>query len=83
MEREKVLQALDLCTNEYPKDFCPCDNCPMMEAGCDYADLEYVTIPRQLIVESFLCFIKTDVEHSKCFPQTQSFLGREAGSCPS
>ena len=53
MEREKVLQALDLCTKEYPTDFCPCDHCPMMEAGCDEADFEYVTIPRQLLNEIY------------------------------
>ena len=53
MEREKVLQALDLCTKEYPEGFCPCDNCPMMEAGCDEADFEYVTIPHQLLNEIY------------------------------
>ena len=53
MEREKVLQALDLCTKEYPKDFCPCDHCPMMEAGCDEADFQYVSIPRQLLIEIY------------------------------
>ena len=53
MTQEQVKQALDLCTKEYPKDFCPCDHCPMMEAGCDEAGFEYVTIPRQLLVEIY------------------------------
>ena len=48
MTQEQVKQAFELCTENWPEDFCPCDNCPMMEAGCDYADLEYVTIPRAL-----------------------------------
>ena len=53
MTQEQVRNALDLCTKKYPKGFCPCDHCPMMEAGCDYADIEYVTIPRQLIEEIY------------------------------
>lgn len=53
MTQEQVKQALELCTGDWPKDFCPCDHCPMMEAGCDYADMEYVTIPRQLIEEIY------------------------------
>ena len=53
MTQEQVKQALDLCTKKYPNDFCPCDHCPMMEAGCDEADFEYVTIPRQLLNEIY------------------------------
>ena len=54
MTREQVKQALDLCTKkDYPENFCPCDHCPMMEAGCDYADFEYVTIPRPLLNEIY------------------------------
>ena len=53
MTQEQVKRALELCTGDWPKDFCPCDHCPMMEAGCDEADFEYVAIPRQLIVEIY------------------------------
>ena len=53
MKIEQLIHALDLCTNTYPEGFCPCDNCPMMEAGCDEADFEYVAIPRQLLVEIY------------------------------
>ena len=53
MKIEQLIHALDLCTNTYPEGFCPCDHCPMMEAGCDDADFEYVTIPRQLLVEIY------------------------------
>ena len=53
MTQEQVKQALELCTGDWPESYCPCDHCPMMEAGCDYADLEYVTIPRQLIEEIY------------------------------
>ena len=53
MTQEQVRHALDLCTKKYPKGFCPCDHCPMMEAGCDEADFEYVTISRQLLNEIY------------------------------
>lgn len=53
MKREELIHALDLCTNSYPEDFCPCDHCPMMERGCDEADFEYVTIPRSLLDEIY------------------------------
>ena len=53
MKIEQLIHALDLCTNTYPNDFCPCDHCPMMEAGCDEAEFEYVTIPRQLLNEIY------------------------------
>ena len=53
MKREELIHALDLCTNSYPENFCPCDHCPMMEHGCDEADFEYVTIPRQLLNEIY------------------------------
>jgi len=53
MKIEQLIHALDLCTNTYPDDFCPCDHCPMMEAGCDEAEFEYVTIPRQLLNEIY------------------------------
>lgn len=48
MTHEQVKQAFELCTGEWPEGFCPCDNCPMMESGCDYAEFDYVTIPRVL-----------------------------------
>ena len=35
MEKEKVLQALDYCTKALNNGANLCDNCPMMEAGCD------------------------------------------------
>ena len=54
MKREELIHALDLCTNSYPENFCPCDHCPMMEAGCDEADFEYVRIPRQLLNEIYI-----------------------------
>jgi len=53
MKIEQLIHALDLCTNTYPESFCPCDHCPMMEAGCDEAEFEYVTIPRQLLNEIY------------------------------
>ena len=53
MKREELIHALDLCTNSYPENFCPCDHCPMMEAGCDEANFEYVTIPRPLLDEIY------------------------------
>ena len=53
MTQEQVKQALDLCINEYPKDFCPCDHCPMMEAGCDIDYFDYVQIPRPLLKEIY------------------------------
>ncbi len=33
MTQKQVKQAIELCTGDWPKDFCQCDNCPMMEAG--------------------------------------------------
>ena len=51
MEREKVLQALDLCLSKDTENFCKCDNCPMMEDACDYAFIDTVTIPRALMKE--------------------------------
>ena len=53
MKIEQLIHALDLCTNTYLEGFCPCDHCPMMEAGCDEAEFEYVTIPRQLLNEIY------------------------------
>lgn len=53
MTQEQVKRALELCTGDWPESYCPCDHCPMMEAGCDYADFEYVQIPRQLLNEIY------------------------------
>ena len=53
MTQEQIKQALDLCTGDWPEDFCPCDNCPMMEAGCDVDYFEYVKIPRPLLDEIY------------------------------
>lgn len=53
MTQEQVKQALDLCTKKYPTDFCPCDHCPMMEAGCDTDYFDYVQIPRPLLKEIY------------------------------
>jgi len=53
MTQEQVNQAFNLCTKkDYPEWFCPCDHCPMMEAGCnEFRDDEFVTIPRALVEE--------------------------------
>ena len=48
MTKEQIRQALELCTGNWPENFCPCDNCPMMEAGCDTDYFDYVQIPRTL-----------------------------------
>ena len=54
MEKEKVLQALDYCTKALNNGANLCDNCPMMEAGCDeYREDGWVTIPRALIEEIY------------------------------
>lgn len=53
MKREELIHALDLCTNTYPEDFCPCDHCPMMKAGCDEAAFDSVTIPCALVEEIY------------------------------
>ena len=53
MTQEQVKQALELCTGDWPKDFCPCDHCQMMEAGCDTDYFDYVQIPRPLLKEIY------------------------------
>ena len=53
MTQEQVKRALELCTGDWPESYCPCDHCPMMEAGCDTDYFDYVQIPRPLLKEIY------------------------------
>jgi hypothetical protein len=52
MKRQDVLKAWELCTTNPDDEFCPCDHCPMMDAGCDvYTEDDFIPIPHALVDE--------------------------------
>lgn len=50
MTMNEVLQAWDLCQMDATENFCPCDQCPMMENGCDRND-RFIPVPECLMRE--------------------------------